>query len=123
MRAPQEADELLVALEHAGKTVGTISTDSDILVRGGTLLLWTPRAHDVFQVSAATCAQRLGVQPKQVSVRNLFLVLRSHAHAHRSYYSSSTSHFSQEATTATARTTSGWCVPCSTCASTTQRRW
>ena len=68
IRAPREADELLVALERKGKTTGTITTDSDILVRGGTLLLWEPGAAHVLEVTAAGCAQELGVQEDQVSV-------------------------------------------------------
>ena len=68
MEAPREADELLAALEAAGKTAGTLSTDSDLLVRAGTLVLWQPRAARVLEVTAAGCAQELGVREDQVSV-------------------------------------------------------
>lgn len=68
LQAPQEADELLAALQAAGKTVGTLGTDSDLLVRGGTLFLWQPAAAHVLQVTAASCAKELGVREDQVSV-------------------------------------------------------
>ena len=70
IQAPREADELLAALELASITRGTISTDSDILVRGGTLLLWEPRAVQVLKVTAADCARSLGVEQRQVRVRD-----------------------------------------------------
>lgn len=56
-----------MALEHAGATAGTVSTDSDILVRGGTLLLWEPRSAQLRRVTAADCAGPLDVHPRQVS--------------------------------------------------------
>lgn len=102
LHAPREADELLVALEQAGVTAGTWTTDSDLLVRGGRVLLWTPGASTLLELRPGDVASTLGVSEAQVSclcTHNVRGQLSFHTHHHLPYTHSYSTLLSLQAAT------------------------